>query len=217
MRKAFTMIELVFVIVVIGILAAVIIPNTKTNPVQEAAIQLASDIRYTQHLAMVDDKYDANETDWEKGRWQMVFAFTGAAIGFPGTPGASYTIFSDSSTYGGDASFGEIAKNPQNSDQILTGGHTGNANLTVTDDDFVGTKKLNLGLSYGIIGISRTGGCNNMFHLTFDSFGRPLTGTHTAGTNTHQLITSDCILTLTDGQDVATLTIRPETGYVSIN
>ena len=62
MKKAFTMLELVFVIVVAGIIAAVVIPNTKTNPAQEAAIQLLSHIRYTQHLAMVDDKYDSTET-----------------------------------------------------------------------------------------------------------------------------------------------------------
>ena len=68
MKKAFTMLELVFVIVVIGILAAAIIPSTRTNPAQEAAIQLLSDIRYTQHLAMIDDKYGQNtpgNVDWK--------------------------------------------------------------------------------------------------------------------------------------------------------
>ena len=73
MRKAFTLLELVFVLVVIGILAAVIIPKTRTNPVREAAIQLVSHIRYAQHLAMVDDKFDSNATDWYKNRWQMSF------------------------------------------------------------------------------------------------------------------------------------------------
>lgn len=75
MRKAFTMLELVFVIVVIGILAAAIIPSTRTNPAQEAAIQLLSHIRYTQHLAMIDDKYDAANPTWFQERWQI--AFTG--------------------------------------------------------------------------------------------------------------------------------------------
>ena len=72
MKRAFTLLELVFVIVVIGILAALILPRTKTNPVQEAAIDLVSKIRYTQHLAMVDDKYNINGT-WYKTRWQIQF------------------------------------------------------------------------------------------------------------------------------------------------
>jgi prepilin-type N-terminal cleavage/methylation domain-containing protein len=80
MKKAFTMLELVFVIVVIGILAAVIIPNTRTNPVQEGAIQLLSHIRYTQHLAMMDDKYDATNATWFRDRWQIRFSSTSYSI-----------------------------------------------------------------------------------------------------------------------------------------
>ena len=74
MKKAFTLLELVFVIVLIGILAATIIPNTKTNPAAEAAIQLQSHIRYAQHLAMMDDKFGSS-TSWYKNLWQI--AFTG--------------------------------------------------------------------------------------------------------------------------------------------
>ena len=74
MKRAFTMLELVFVIVIAGILAAVIIPETRTNPAAEAAINLQSKIRYTQHLAIIDDKYDSNTTStWYKDRWQIVF------------------------------------------------------------------------------------------------------------------------------------------------
>ena len=72
MRKAFTMLELVFVLVVVGILAAVIIPRTKTNPVAEAAIDLVSKIQYAKHLAIVDDKYDSTNQYWMRNRWQIV-------------------------------------------------------------------------------------------------------------------------------------------------
>ena len=85
MKKAFTMLELVFVIVVIGILAAAIIPSTRTNPAQEAAIQLLSDIRYTQHLAMMDDKYDATNANWFQERWQIRFVDNNYSIQSNGT------------------------------------------------------------------------------------------------------------------------------------
>ena len=212
MKKAFTMIELVFVIVVIGILAAVIIPSTRTNPVQEAAIQLLSHIKYTQHLAMVDDKYDASITQWEKGRWQMVFSTN--ANGFSDNRYA-YTIFSDSGAYGGSASFGEVAKNPENSNQIMTGGYA-TGTMDITDSSFLGMRKLNLGLSYGISTVQLSGGCNGV-HITFDSLGRPLDGTHTSSTSSHALITSDCNLTISNGSESASIIIRPETGYASVN
>ena len=84
MKKAFTMLELIMVIVIIGILAAVIIPRTGSNKTAEAAIQLISHIRYTQHLAMVDDKFDST-INWYQNLWQ---------IRFDGT-GSSYSIVSD--------------------------------------------------------------------------------------------------------------------------
>ena len=99
MKKAFTMLELVFVIVVIGILAALILPRTKTNPVQESAVDLLSKIRYTQHLALVDDKYNST-TAWYKDRWQIRFN------------GNAYTITSDNNT--------NVAADPSNADANLS-------------------------------------------------------------------------------------------------
>jgi prepilin-type N-terminal cleavage/methylation domain-containing protein len=115
MKKAFTMLELIMVIVVIGILAAVIIPRTASNDTAEAAVKLLSDIRYTQHLAMVDDKYDANNATWYEDIWQMRFV------------GNSYSIVSDNnSTFAKDPS--DISKEIKNIDLneqfgvTLTGG-----------------------------------------------------------------------------------------------
>ena len=100
MKKAFTLLELVFVIVVVGILAALIIPRTKTNPVQESAVDLLSKIRYTQHLALVDDQYDSANAAWYKNRWQIRFN------------GNAYSIVSDNNT--------NFAKDPSNVDANLT-------------------------------------------------------------------------------------------------
>jgi len=80
MKKAFTMIELVFVIVVIGILATAIIPRTRTNHNAETAIDLMSKIRYTQHLAMINDKYDRSDDEWFMKRWSIVFNGTTYSI-----------------------------------------------------------------------------------------------------------------------------------------
>lgn len=86
MKKAFTMLELVFVIVVIGILAATVIPRMERDTSAEATIKLQSDIRYAQHLALIDDKYDAASTTWFRNRWQIRFADN------------TYSIVSDANT-----------------------------------------------------------------------------------------------------------------------
>ena len=61
MKKAFTMLELVFVIVIVGILSYFVSSSFQRNPLREAADQVVSHIRYTQHLAMIDDKFDPND------------------------------------------------------------------------------------------------------------------------------------------------------------
>ena len=57
LKRAFTMLELVFVIVVVGILAASIIPQLERDNLGEAAHQVARHIRLAQHHALVYDTF----------------------------------------------------------------------------------------------------------------------------------------------------------------
>ena len=70
-KSAFTLIELIIVIVIAGILAAVMIPRLERDGLREAANQLVRHIQYTQHLAMVDDVYDAGVATWWGNRWTI--------------------------------------------------------------------------------------------------------------------------------------------------
>jgi prepilin-type N-terminal cleavage/methylation domain-containing protein len=100
MKKAFTMLELVFVLVIIGILAAVMLPQMGSTTVPQASVQLQSHIRYAQHLAMIDDKFNATNATWFQDRWQIDFT------------GNTYSIGSDNGV--------TFARNPQSSDQNLS-------------------------------------------------------------------------------------------------
>jgi len=223
MKKAFTMIELVFVLVVIAIVAATIIPRIQTNALKEAAIQLVSHIRYTQHLAMNDDKYDASDSNWFKKRWQIVFINSSKA-----NYKYAYTIFSDSTGGStGDPNVEEIAKNPENSSQLMTGGSSGGeARLGYNHKKFPGMKKLNLGMSYGVTDMTFSRSCsvNRSKRIAFDFMGRPMKGklgaANGGGNSTayeaNNLIQTNCIITLTDGSESIQLKITPETGYTCV-
>jgi len=213
-KTAFSIIELIFVLVVMGILAVFIIPNNKRSLLDEAATQLISHIRYTQYLSMKDDTYNSKDKNWYKKRWQLVFSKSSATDNE-----VAYTIFAD--TVGGskgDANKDEIAKNPQNKDQLLTGGYSGSNSLDITKRQFIGDKKLNLGKTYNIKEVKLSGGCKYS-RIYFDYLGRPmygdqssLKGPYTAGTR--RLISSDCNIKLTtkDNKSI-TIVVKPETGF----
>jgi prepilin-type N-terminal cleavage/methylation domain-containing protein len=223
LTKAFSLIELIFVIVIIGIISSFIIPSIKTNPLQEAAIQLASDIRYTQHLAMNDDKFDKNENNWYKKRWRIKFFNKNRA-----NNKWSYSIF-----YEGDgannAKLYSMAKNPLNINIYMSGGY----NITGTTEEkkkldysennesglFIGTKKLNIGSTYGITNISFKNGCSGRSkYLSFDYLGRVFKKNPSNITSpyTNNLIDNDCKIELYSNSKKIVIVIKAETGYVKI-
>ena len=220
MKKAFTMLELVFVIVVMGILAAAIIPSTRANPIHEAAVQVLSHIRYTQHLAMMDDKYDAADANWYKKRWQILFSSNGSSGN-----AMAYTIFSDTSGAStGNPDEAEIAINPSNPSQRMTGGQTSTVSLNIDNAAFVGMNKLNIGRSYGVTGLVFSASCSSGVggsrRLTFDHMGRPIKSNLSSNTQAYDandLVQSNCDITMTHNNgDTIVIRVEEETGYACI-
>ena len=76
-KSAFTMIELVFVIVVLGILASLAMGRMDRDLRQEASAHILSHIRLTQQLALRDNKHRSdNNSTWQKSYWQIDFNCT---------------------------------------------------------------------------------------------------------------------------------------------
>jgi hypothetical protein len=221
-KNAFTLLELILVIIMISLLSKEFYTRLKDNTLYDAALQLKSHIRYTQHLAMIDDKYDSKDQNWFKKRWQIVFVSSKAANGGP-----SYTIFSDTSGNStGDANEIEIAINPMNSNQRMTGGHSGDIDLNINSKTFVGMNSLNLKYTYGITDISFSKSCSvyGSKRIYFDYVGRPMKGKlgkangggNTQAYESKNLISENCYITLIKGNENIILKITPETGFTCV-
>lgn len=215
-RFAFTMLELVFVIIVIGILAVLAMPNFNRHPLQEAAEQLAGHIRYTQHLAMVDDRFDATNSQWYSQMW-VLWIRSVHDVNNGGEKEWFYEVFSDRSNDNNSALL-EEAIDP------LTGETLGNGGTNIIDNTCPDNKIINLTRKYGIKDIVYAGGTNDIgstqTRIAFDNVGRPYrNASPNLGENWRRyLITSDITITLTGSDNqTAVITVRPETGYVSIN
>ena len=190
--RAFTMIELIFIIVVVGILAAVAIPRVERNGLIEAADQLASHIRYTQQLAMSDNKFSATDPNWNRKLWKIQYN------------GTRYFIWNDNSADGNQQA-NEYAVDPMNPAKLLTSAGNG---ITPAQQN----QKLNLGATYSIANIV-IGGCGNAItHIGFDFKGRPMADNAILYGGLYR---TACTITLTNqAGHTATIFVQPETGYV---
>lgn len=203
-RNGFTMIELVLAIVVIGILASLAIPRLERDRQVEAINNVLAAFRYTQHLALVDDKRVPSLSDWQKSWWSIRFSNTNNSDAY-------YVIGSDSDRNGALAK-DECAVDPGNGKYF----YHHNNNPVATDE----STNVLLGKKFGINKIEFTGGCDSK-HIAFDRFGRPHNGiTSTSVTNDYgTYMKDDCNITFSyaDSTPGFTVTIEAETGYVYVS
>ncbi|HEX5330868.1 prepilin-type N-terminal cleavage/methylation domain-containing protein [Sulfuricurvum sp.] len=206
-RFAFTLLELVFVIIVMGILAVLAMPNFTTQPLQQAAEQIAGHIRYTQHLAMVSDDFNESDATWWLRRWQIRFYASGTPLNY------YYTIFYDKDKNRnvnhavGDV---EVAIDPLTNKKLHESDDNGIMDLTGTH-----------GISKVVSSCSTNDGSllsSNLGVFAFDKLGRPYNGISNAASQSQYLLTQNCTIKLEHTSDGnATITVFPETGYVDIN
>jgi type II secretory pathway pseudopilin PulG len=205
-RFAFTMLELVFVVIVIGIIAVLSMPSFNSNPLQQAAEQVANHIRYTQHLAMVDDAYDPSDPTWWQTRWQIQFEDASP------NPGKIYVIYRNLDKNSNEDD-NETARDPQ-THQLMRG-----ADKDIAIPPFKYMDNMLISKKYGITNVTFSNTCNpsspTSNRIGFDNLGRPYTRTATT-TPFDNLLTADCNITLVHSDGNATITVRPETGYVSV-
>ena len=206
-KKAFTMIEAILVIVVMGILAAVAIPRLENDTTQEAADQILSDIRYTQHLALTDDVTNPSNPNWQRAFWSINFGTCSGATG------QYYMIGSDKSYLGGIDKASESALDPLSGKPMFWVGTSACSNGgdgTVSDKIFI-TKK------FGITGIDFTQCGNGQQHIGFDHLGR-LHQSFTASTSPDYstILGTPCTITFTHPNGNFAIQINPETGYAFI-
>ena len=210
MKKAFTMIELIFIIVVVGILAAVAIPRIDRDNLIELVDQVTTHIRYTQQLAMMDNVYDGSDEHWYRGYWRIQFSDSA-----DGGDGWKYSVYKDLPGYSGNLnSEREVARDPQNEQRFLTSEASG---FSANTDSKKMNKKLNLKNTYDIQKIDFDKNCGGQT-IAFDSKGRPHGAPQNAKNPYDKVLHTPCIITFTDsGGRSIQIAVQPETGFISDN
>jgi len=214
-RNAFSMIELLIVMVVIGILATYSIPRLQRDIRSEAINHILGMIRYTQNLALHDKKHSDTNTTWQRSFWRFeiqkcnnsndLFYKIGTDINFnKGISRAESAIDPSNSKY----IFWDSRKDcPKNSKDALMEQVSPNIFLTQ---------------KYGINGVTFSCQINNNHqvntypYISFDNFGRPIKSWSSYTPNYWGYVVSDCTITFTfkdTSINPFTIIVPKESGY----
>lgn len=223
-RKAFSVLELVFVIVILGIMATFSVLYIPQTDLQQATIYLINNLKYTKSLAQNDDRYytmpdNSLSTNvdiasqmryWQAGMWQLQFHTTGS------DSKNSYSIYADTGRSAANTNFdgrpmaGDlIAKDATN--QACLSGYT-MSNLPTECKNNI-AKEVKLEETYGVIikKISAQNNCTttNTFRIYFDKEGIPYCGNVNIGSGVlPKILTSQVSIELQRGKELAFICIN---------
>ena len=212
------MLELVVVIVVIGIIAAAALPRINDDHIAEAADQVMSHIRYTQHLAMQDSKFDPTDANWFRKRWSITFT---RASFCEGANEWRYSVYHDDGDATGNLnSANEVARDPLDPNKFMSSGWAGISKANCAN----ASSKYNLARKFGITNVQLRGVCGqgNLQTISFDEFGRPMISVSTPGGGAargyDRLVHNgqNCQIILSTAKRTATITVTPETGFLQV-
>ncbi len=209
-KQAFTMLEMVFVIIIIGIIAAFALPKFERDIRQEAADNVLSAIRYTQQLALTDNKENPTNNNWQTTLWLIRFAnINGEWI---------YQVGSNMNGRN-NINQNEAAIDPSNGKLFFDADgvrqENESPNIFLTTNYSINNVTFNNCRNDGPIAVA----VNNNRHIAFDYMGRPHRGVLLGGNRDYRttVTNGNCAITfaLSTG-DNFTINIARETGYAWI-
>ena len=113
-RASFSIIELIFVLLLVGIMVLVSTGKSNLSKVKLAKQQLHLHLQYLRYIAMLDNKYESDPNiKWYKKRWSLRFENCDSDVG-----GIFYSIYSDESL-GGNINKEETLRDPLTNDHIF--------------------------------------------------------------------------------------------------
>lgn len=115
MKKSFTILELIIVLLLLSLLYTSFIPKINTNNIYELKNRLILQLKYLRYKALTDSKYDESDSKWHKERWSFkIFNCD------KNKDGVYYVMYSDTNN-SGSVKGEEALDDPLSNKNIFTG------------------------------------------------------------------------------------------------
>jgi len=186
--------------VILAIVTTQIIPKNSLSKLHLAVDKMILYLNYTRYIAHIDNKFDNNDSEWEKKRWTLKFQNCNSSIG-----GLYYIVYSD--MHGGTAAFKKVdtLKDPLNGQYLYTNG-------CVKDTIGDKSKYVLLTQEYEITKV--TINCNTTETIGQISFGYDGKIYSSLGANIKE-IENQCKITFFDKKNhFLQIAVEPKTGYI---
>lgn len=159
MKKSFSLFEIVLTILLISFIYTIFLPKNKINYIDEVTTRMQLYISYVRYKALVDDKFDLQDSLWHKKRWTIKFFRCRESVG-----GIYYAIYSDNNK-SGHPSMEDSLKDPLSQKNIYSSNYC--------EENSSNSKFVLLTKNFGITDVQIS--CNDttsLGQLSFDSDGK---------------------------------------------
>ena len=202
-KKSLSLIEFIFIIVLLSIVTLQFFPKNNTNKLNHAAQKIIMHLKNTRYQAMIDNKFNHEDKFWFRERWTLKFKNCAQKLG-----GIYYIVYSDKN-HKGSANKNETLKDPLSQKWLYS-----NNDCDASHDE---SKDILLTKEYQVTKVEVS--CNNTSTIGQFSFGYDGAVYTKLGTKSHDTynyeLTQRCDITLYDeSNNDITIVVEPNTGYI---
>lgn len=202
-KKSFSYIELIFIIVIVSIISAQLIPKNIDSKLELASDKIILHLKNTRYQAMLDNKFNHKDFFWFRERWTLKFQHCSKNVG-----GLYYVVYSDTN-HGGHINKNETLKDPLSQKWLYS-----NYDCDASSNE---SKDILLTKEYGVTKVVVS--CNStstIGQISFGYDGKVYTklGTKLSDTYKYEL-KEQCYIRLYDKSNKnVSIIIEPYTGYI---
>ena len=202
MKKSFSLLEIILTVSLIAFLYTMFIPKNKINQIDELTNKLSLYISHLRYKALIDDKYDPEDSLWHKKRWTIKFFRCRQSVG-----GIYYVIYSDKNKTGHPSMLDSL-KDPLTNKNIYT--------FNSCKENSINSKYVLLTKEFGITDVQIS--CNqttSLGQLSFSSDGKIYSKLSAFDNeNSEYEINEPCTIKfISNKNDISELKIFPRSGY----